>query len=296
MTHGAPLASTGPTAGPFLAAKLRGLDARLAEVAPRALSGADRNAVHDLRVALRRARTVLELGRGVLGKFHADEVRRALRDIQRATGAVRDEEVLLELLGSLASAGPDVRAWLDGRQRRERRLQGALRRMLRAGDLDRGRRLMAALLEFRIKPSQDRRLAKFARRTVEEALQDVERRRGTATDDAAGLHRLRIAYKRLRYTVETFADALPAEQGALARAAARFQGRLGDLHDVDIAIACVRAARALSEDGRAALLATLARTRSARVAAYERELGAAAIAPEPDQAVGTLALRKSSTR
>jgi CHAD domain-containing protein len=296
MTRGGALASTGPHAGPFLVGKLRLLDARLAEVAPRALTGGDENAVHDLRVALRRARVVLELGRGVLGKFHADEVRRALRDVQRATGDLRDEEVLLELLEPLASIGPDVEAWIASRRRRERRLRGALRRMLRAGELERGRRLLAALLAFRIRPTQDRRLTKLARRAVEEALGDVERRRGTPTDDAAGLHRLRIAYKRLRYTVETFVDALPADFAALGHAAARFQGRLGDLHDVDVALACVQGARALSDGARHQLVSALQRKRAERVAAYERELGAAAIAPEPAQTVGGAALRKISTR
>jgi CHAD domain-containing protein len=298
MTRGGALASTGPHAGPFLVGKLRLLDTRLAEVAPRALAGRDENAVHDLRVALRRARVVLELGRGVLGKFHADEVRRALRDLQRATGDLRDEEVLLELLEPLASAAaaPDVEAWIESRRRREKRLRSALRRMLRAGELDRGRRLLAALLAFRIRPTQDRRLSKVARRAVEDALEDVERRRGTPTDDAEGLHRLRIAYKRLRYTVETFVDALPADFAALAHAAARFQGRLGDLHDVDVALACVAGARALSEDARNHLQVALQKKRAERVAAYERELGAAAIAPEPAQAVGGAALRKISTR
>jgi len=82
-------------------------------------------------------------------------------------------------------------------------------------------------------------MTKFARRAVERARREVDRRRGVRPDDAEGLHRLRIAYKRLRYTADTFADALPSELAALAQPAARLQGRLGDLHDVDIALGCV---------------------------------------------------------
>ena len=285
--------------GPFLVAKLRSLDARLRDVAPRVLASAgDEEAVHDLRVALRRTRTVLEVGRPVLGRFHADEVRRALRAVMRASGALRDDEVVLELIASVASTGvshPDVQVWLDARRRRERRLRGALARALRSGELERGRGLLEALLAFRVDPDRDRRIAKFARRAVDRARREVDRRRDARPEDGEALHQLRIAYKRLRYTADTFAAAMPGDLAGVAQSAARFQGRLGDLHDVDVAIACIRRARTLSDEARAELLAALAREREVRVAAYGRELGLVAVAPEP-QAAGTDSLRKISTR
>lgn len=293
--------------GTCLVSKLRELDARLEAVAPRVLAHeTDDAAVHDLRVALRRIRTVLEIGRDVLGPFHADEVRRALRRVQRATGDLRDEEVLLALLGSLGVEGADVAAWLDSRRRRERRLRRALVRLLQSGALDEGRRLLAALLAFRIKPSRDKRVNKYARRAVERARRDVERRRGARPDDPEALHGLRIAYKRLRYTGETFAGALPADLAVLAQGAARMQSRLGELHDADVAIACVRRARALTDESRADLLSALARKRAVRVAAYARLAGGiddvrgtsprAAPAQRADQPVGVVSLRKISTR
>jgi CHAD domain-containing protein len=318
MRVGPSLVAAPVAVGPFLTAKLRALDDRLAQVAPRVLSsGPDDDAVHDLRVALRRTRTVLEIGRPAFGRFHADQVRRALRDLQRASGALRDEEVLLKLLASLRVDHGEEQAWIESRKRRENRLRGALRRMVRAGEIDRGRTLLAAMLVFPIKPSRDKRLAKCARRAVDEALRQVEEHRAARIDDAGALHQLRIAYKRLRYTVETFADALPADLVALGQAAARFQGRLGDLHDADVAIACAKRARLLSDSGRAALVFDLTRVRAQRAAVYEQELSAAAIAPAPfqvstpvrqsrqnrenhrhaaDHAVGTASLRKSSTR
>jgi CHAD domain-containing protein len=290
----APVAST--TVGPYLAGKLRALDGRLHDVAPRVLaSGDDEEAVHDLRVALRRMRTVLEVGRSVLGRFYADEVRRALREVMRATGDLRDEEVLLALIGSLGVEHPDVATWLQARRRRERRLRRALFRAVRNGELEHGCGLLEALLLFRIDPDRDRRLTKFARRAVEGARRDVDRRRDAPLHDVDALHRLRIAYKRLRYTVDTFADALPTDLAALSQPAARFQGRLGDLHDVDVAVGCVRRARALSPEARDALLAALAREREARLAAYARELGLLVLAPLA-QAPGADSLRKISTR
>jgi CHAD domain-containing protein len=297
MNSGPALASTSAAVGPFLVTKLRALDGRLASIVPRVLLPKDDDAVHDLRVVIRRIRTVLEVGREVLGRYQADEVRRALRDVQRATGALRDEEVLLELLASLGVDRPDVQAWVESRKRRELRLRRALRRMVRAGEMDRARRLLDAMLAFRIKASRDKRLPKFARRVVEDTRRVVERRRDAPLVDPLALHRLRIAYKRLRYTIEVFADALPDDLSSLAHPAARFQSRLGNLHDVDVAVECVHQARTLSDSAREALLAALVRVRADQVTAYQRELGANTIAPAiVVHAVGTDSLRKTSTR
>jgi CHAD domain-containing protein len=296
MTVGPGIAMAPPMVGAYLVERLEAQGARLLETGPRVLGSAtDDEAVHDVRVALRRIRTVLELGRSVLGRFHADEVRRALRELMQATGGLRDEEVFLKLLSSLAVDQPEVAAWIETRRRRERRLRNAVARAIRSGQLERGQALLAALLAFRVNPSKDRRLAKFARRAVDRARRDVDRRRSARLDDPEALHRLRIAYKRLRYTVDTFSDALPPELAALAQPAARFQGRLGDLHDVDVALGCVRRARALSDPTRQALLAALALEREARITAYRREVGIVTVAPLV-QAVGGDSLRKISSR
>jgi CHAD domain-containing protein len=298
MTRGPELASTSATVGPFLVDELRLFAGRLADTGRRVLAEqGDGDAVHDLRVVLRRTRTALEVGRPVLGAFHADEVRRSLRDVQRATGALRDEEVLLELVGSLVLDRPDVQAWMAARRRRERTLRSALRRMVREGELERGHRMLEALLAFRVDPSHDKRLTKFARRVVDDARREVERRRAARLEDPESMHRLRIAYKRLRYTAETFATCLPADLVGLAQPAARLQSRIGELHDVDVAIACVRRARSLQEAGRSALLAALTRLRAQRAAACEEELGA----PRGSvlwmrYPVGRDSLRKISTR
>jgi CHAD domain-containing protein len=244
-----------------------------------------------------RLTTVLELGRPVLGRFRAGEVRRAVRCLLRESSDLRDEEVLLHLIAPLAGDGLDVQRWIASRRQRERRLRSVVRRGLTAGPLDDSRHLIGALVAFRVDPSKDKRLGKFARRAVEAARREVERVRAEGIDDAQALHRLRIAYKRLRYAVETFASVLPADLAALAQPAARLQSRLGDLHDVDVAIACVGRARLLSDAGRQAVLAALARLRGQRAAACEAELGAPPGSVSfGAQLAGGESLRKSSMR
>jgi CHAD domain-containing protein len=298
MTQGPAVATAtaAPMAGPYLAARLRALLERLRETAPRVVDSAqDADAIHDLRVALRRTRTVLGICRPLVGRFHADAVRRALRSVMVATGALRDDEVVLELLESLGVDHPGVVAWLSARKARERRLRASVARLVREGELDRGLVLLEALLAFPLNPRRDRRLSKFARRAVDRARREVERRKTGRVDDAPALHRLRIAHKRLRYTAETLAEGLPPELAALAQRSARFQSRLGDIHDVDVAIVVVRRARALPDDARAELLAALDRERSLRISVYIREIGVVAASPRV-QAAGGESLRKISTR
>ncbi len=54
------------------------------------------------------------------------------------------------------------------------------------------------------------------------------------------LHNLRIAAKRLRYSLEIFEDVLPAESVALRGEVEKIQEELGDLHDSDVLGALLR--------------------------------------------------------
>src|SRR5258708_38062596 len=55
-----------------------------------------------------------------------------------------------------------------------------------------------------------------------------------------GLHNLRIATKRLRYTLETFAEVLPALTESVMKELEQIQDELGSLHDSDVMIALLR--------------------------------------------------------
>lgn len=54
------------------------------------------------------------------------------------------------------------------------------------------------------------------------------------------LHNLRIAAKRLRYTLEIFADFLPDDCKAVVQELEQMQNELGELHDSDVMIALLR--------------------------------------------------------
>ena len=279
MSH--PPESSAPRAGAYVVAKLRALDAALVEAAPRVLGkDEDLDAIHDLRVAIRRMRTLLKMSRNLFGRWHTSVVREAFAEVMRATGELRDEEVLEETLSG-AAPGPEFEAWLRLRKSREARLRRGVVARIERGDLDRARLMLKALIVFPVEPDRNIDLSRFSRRTVERARRNVERQRDVETADVVGMHDLRIAYKELRYSIELLSDALPIDARAQLEPATVFQKRLGEIHDVDVAIEVVTTAKGLTAAARAQALATLGALRRKRTAKYLRELDPLGV-PRPD--------------
>ncbi len=267
--------------GPFLAARFRRLALELEATLPRVMTSDDDEAIHDMRVVIRRMRVLLKLARPVYGRFHADAVRALLTHVHRASGALRDEEVLRETFGTLHIADPAFGEWVRRRAAREEVLRRAMLQRLRTGILRRALRLLRAMIALPVPPRRRVPLADFARRAAERARREVEKRRDVETDDVAGLHQLRIAYKGLRYTTELLGDALPSDVAAMAAPAARFQKRLGEIHDMDVARATLARARSLGPDLRARAVAAVTWRRREKVDAYLKEMRPSQARPGP---------------
>ncbi|WP_438034665.1 CHAD domain-containing protein [Sorangium sp. So ce204] len=272
-------------------------------------AGPDAEAVHDFRVSLRRLRTLLRPARRIYGRRRLRPVAEGLREFARATGALRDEEVLRETLTALElgeAARAAVAGWVAQRARREREARAHIVELLRqdrpgdagatqadapaAGDMGAtqadapaaGERLRLephlARLERRIsrRKARKRGAEALARRAIGDALDDVRALAASDPGDGAAMHALRIRFKRLRYSAETFSPLFGERAERAAKSASRMQRRLGQLHDADEALAQMRRAEELAPDARAAVIEALVaeRARLAHKAAEElaREL------------------------
>ncbi|WP_155797957.1 CHAD domain-containing protein, partial [Sorangium cellulosum] len=94
----------------------------------------DAEAVHDFRVSLRRLRTLLKPARRIYGKRRLRPIADGLREFARATGTLRDEEVLRETLTALDlgdEARAAVGAWVQRRSRREHEARAHIVELLR---------------------------------------------------------------------------------------------------------------------------------------------------------------------
>ena len=213
---------------------------------PGASRDLDSEFLHDLRVAVRRARSLL----GQLKRTMPTELRERfgaeLRWLGSVTGPTRDLDVyLIELNALIAEAGladPAVLApFLELlRQRREQ----ARHAMVEALGGDRFNRLVDDLrgaiaepISATQAPHGSLPVAEVARTRIRRALDRVVRRGAVLGPGSplSAFHRLRIDAKNLRYLLELFADLLPAESAATqVKALKQLQDVLGGLQDVAV--------------------------------------------------------------
>lgn len=269
-----------PTVAPFLIQKLRELDDSLGPLHERVLSKRDPEAIHDFRVAIRRLRVLLKVSRDLFGRFLADAVSAPFTQIHRESSALRDAEVLSETAGAATLVAKGGATWKTRRKQREGKLRREfLSHLAGSGQLASARKLLDALLTLPVRPERDVPLEQFARRAVLGARRRVEVMRDASLEDGDALHALRIAYKYLRYTTEIFAPALPADMVVLAKVSASFQKILGEIHDTDVALGTLRAARGLAAREKRALERALVQKRAEHVTRYQQEMHPTSIPP-----------------
>ena len=182
------------------------LQACLARLAART----DDEALHDLRIALRKLRSLLRPLRGLPGVEVLDQAAGAVGAL---SGPLRDREVLLVELGrfEMAAAVQWRRAELERDYRRLVTILDAWPALWRTAA---GNGLLPAL-GTRV----GKRLARQRRRLIE-----------ALADPAHDRHRLRLLIKRVRYGAEAYPSraGIPAAPATALKAA---QAALGDWHD-----------------------------------------------------------------
>jgi CHAD domain-containing protein len=180
---------------------------------PGVLADLDPEFLHDLRVAVRRSRSVLKEMRGVLAPAEADRSRVTLRWIQEITGPTRDLDVLLHDWPAMAEPVPaamavDLQPLLDILGAERQRAYESMRRTLR------GRRFATGWRAWRETLSSPVFAGTDAVRPIEElagarivAVYGGMRKMGRAIGDdspPSALHELRKKGKELRYLLELF--------------------------------------------------------------------------------------------
>jgi CHAD domain-containing protein len=216
------------------------------------LGGDDPQALHDLRVAVRRLRTCLRAYRPVLDDTVTRRSRRALAKLARATNNARDAEVALAWLRALPNGGPesqpDHERLLASLPEQEQRATQSAARYLARRLPDAARRLSRQLEQYYVRRSVDRneeilmgtltaRLVRQQRRRLAAALARVR-----APSDVTAAHRARIEGKHLRYLLEPL-DADRQVAHAVRRLKA-LQDRLGAHHDAQLLAGRLRKAGA----------------------------------------------------
>jgi len=203
----------------------------------------DPEALHDLRVGLRRLRTSLRAYRSSLKGSVSKKMRHRLRDLTLATNAGRDSEVQLEWLrqraGQLAPGETEGLAWLVGRleerqfDARAKVTTGVAARFVKLATKLRPRLETVQLV---VRTGRGRPLLSDVTRELSLGYAERLGERLEAVKDGeavAEAHAARIAAKRLRYLWEPLSRRVPRARTLVGRLK-RLQDVLGEVHDMQV--------------------------------------------------------------
>jgi CHAD domain-containing protein len=196
-------------------------------------------AVHQLRVGLRRLRAAIGVFKPVLAEADRRRIETELKWLAGETDGARDLDVFIrDVFHPTAQDAPSPGLAALGRRLLTARGQ-AYDHALRALQSPRYALLMLETTAWIETASlADAPVARFAAEALDRLHHQVEKRtRSLADQDADTRHHLRIRAKRLRYAAEFFADLFPARRrrARYLQALERMQDTLGALTDLAVA-------------------------------------------------------------
>ena len=198
------------------------------------LRAPDPEAVHDLRVAVRRFTQVLVAFESRFTPLTLKAIRTQLKNLLSAAGAVRDCDIAIEMLGktgspNLSKVGEELHVRRKGA---EHRLLNTLRRMARQ---QYGAKWAAALKEAPAAQSNGQNWDESARQEVPRRAKTFFHDGNRAADgkaSAGDLHKVRIAAKKFRYTFEIYESAFGPTAESRLEQLREVQSLLGDINDI----------------------------------------------------------------
>lgn len=224
--------------------------------------------VHDLRVALRRCRSLAAVMEEVDPHPAWEEMRKAGRKLFRSLGALRDVQVQQEWSKHLSPQGDALSSALTAKlATEEKKLQEKALRKAGKFNEKQWKQLSRTLARrVRLVPPESPAAECLALERLEDAKE--LHRRALRTERPKPWHKLRIGVKRFRYTVEGL---LPEHYAAWSDDLKRVQDLLGGVHDLDVLCSIVREEAANQPTGAPGEWEErISKERATRIEAYRR--------------------------
>lgn len=205
--------------------------------------------VHRARVATRRLRAALRMFARCFGRKKVKRWRKAIRRVTSSLGNARDRDVQIECLcGTLSALNANdcfpgiahVLVQLEhDRERLQRQVVNAVERLEAGGVLREMRRATGKVLDgtesepaLMQTPEARAEIKRHVLRQLDELLQYETCL--TEPEDREHHHAMRIAAKRLRYTLEISRPMFPGRLDEAVETIKKVQAMLGDVHDCDV--------------------------------------------------------------
>ncbi|HYV82106.1 MAG TPA: CHAD domain-containing protein [Pyrinomonadaceae bacterium] len=218
-----------------------------------ALKWKDPEGVHSMRVASRRLRSAFGDFAPYLSKRRLLSPLKEIRTIADALGEVRDQDVALMALEEIAKEAPSEFSKTLGElvEARKKVRDGARAELEELLVKDRLKDLrtdfnngLTLATDGATPPKSEAQIsfADMARAIIHDRLRDLEKLSSSfyRPMEPAQLHEMRIAAKRLRYSIELFEACWGSKIARFAKQVARLQTALGTVHDCDVWIESFR--------------------------------------------------------
>jgi len=232
----------------------------------RVLASPNEEAVHDLRVALRRCRSLASVFEEVDPHPAWRDLRKTSRKLFKSLGVIRDSQVQEGWVLKLGSADDPLRTQIlyavkAGRDRQER---DAKKSAAKFDEKAWAKLALALRSRLKLIPTDGPAAQCLALERLEEAAE--LHRRALRTEKPKPWHELRIGVKHFRYTVENL---MPKQHASWSSDLKRVQDLLGDVHDLDVLLETVRGA-ASESPALETWKETIARERNERIETYRQ--------------------------
>src|SRR5216683_1055971 len=231
-------------------------------------ASSDPDVVHDLRVAIRRCRSVAAVMEEVDPDPSWPAMRKVARKLFHGLGALRDAQVMEEWVMKLAPATDPVRTHLQAAfESNEPKLREHALRAAAKFDQKSWKRLERTLRQHsRLVPIGSLAAECLALERFETA-RDLHAK-ALRTEKPKPWHAMRIGLKRFRYTVENL---LPEHYAAWGDNLKRLQDMVGEVHDLDVLAEVVRKSDFLeTEDSLKLWQEIIGRERLERIETYRQ--------------------------
>jgi CHAD domain-containing protein len=193
-------------------------------------------AVHDLRVAVRRLLAVFDLLRSVIHHPRIQKIRRALKEQLDDLDELRDVQVHLADISEFIHDVPPLNIFREFLQKREKKLLHAARNKIEAiklgGLSDRIEKVRGMVNEL-----SEQSLVESLYESLDDAFARAARRYAAIdVEKPATIHRLRVAFKKFRYMVEIIHPLLGNFPSENFQKMHDYQGMMGDIQDMEVAL------------------------------------------------------------
>ncbi len=200
--------------------------------------------VHDLRVAARRLVAVIDISLLLLDDAGLQKARRLLKKFLKAFSELRDVHVLLLTSQRLVSRFPLLKSYRTVLLLRSERLMKTAAKQIIALNTAALEQVMAAAEVGLLSLFKEPLLQAVGRSAVCGQMaaafaRVIELRSRVNPTDTRTIHRVRVAFKKFRYTVEVLVPVLEGASRSFLKSMNAYQVKLGALQDLEVLIASI---------------------------------------------------------